>query len=76
MRTLCQKLRNILHGVGTVLDIAPAPLPPLRLPKPRQTPWEALCADGAKVGGDLYAALRKPATEAPGATRGTTRLPT
>jgi hypothetical protein len=67
MRPARRALFNILHGIGTALDLWPAPLPPLRDRKPRLTTWEALCRDGAKVGGDLWAALRKLAAEAPGA---------
>ena len=54
MRALTRTLRNLLAGVGSVLEVWPAPLPPLRLPRaPPLTAREALCRDGAKVAGDL-----------------------
>jgi hypothetical protein len=50
---------NILSGVGSVLDLMPAPPRARRRARPKPSPWESLSRDGAKVGKDLYTALRR-----------------
>ena len=59
------KTKNILYGMGSILDLIPAQQRrrrgrrQLRKYGDWQAAWQALCLDGAKVGRDMTRALRK-----------------
>lgn len=58
--TLRRSLRNILFGMGSILDLCPAPSPPIRRPKfMDRTDEEVLASDWQAVGDDMRAAMNK-----------------
>jgi hypothetical protein len=54
------KLRNLLIGAGSILNLFPAPRPPLQRPKfMDRTDEEALESDLKAVGDDMRAAMKE-----------------
>ncbi len=58
--TLRRSLRNILTGMGSILNLFPAPRPPLTRPKfLDRTDEEALASDWQAVGDDMRTAMKQ-----------------
>ncbi len=61
--TLRRSLRNILIGMGSILDLCPAPRKELQFP-PIKTDEEAIADAWQKVGDDLSVAMNKEIDDA------------
>jgi len=63
--TLRRSLRNMLKGAGSILNLFPAPSPPIELPKfLDRTDEEALASDWQKTGDAMRSAMNKEIDDA------------